>query len=671
MPSWRRRSILIAALVLAMAATARAQESERAVAEWVIRLGGSITPEGRAEPIRELEDLPPGDFQIVGIDLTGTQVVPEDLHHLSGLRRLKELFLPGPMWNEGAGSKRDSNDALAHLNTLLSLEKLHFSLHFLTNVNIQDKGLARLDSLTQLKELRLAQSKVTGSSLAPFVNLRSLDLSYSQVNDEGLQSLEGMKNLQRLLLQDTLVTDAGLRHLKDLTRLEELDLHGCRISGAGLAHLRGLTQLRKLNLLGATITDEGLDALSAMRGLQELNLYRSRVTNAGIEKLKSKKRLLSVDLRYTPVTRAGVNALRAVLPECHIVFLDSGGRAAAPAAGPKAPGKGDKAIADWVRRLGGTVKMSEGRVVTLSLAATAVTDSQLQALHGLSELRSLDLEGTEIGDLALRFVGRIPRLEDHEFPESLEELNLSHTSVSDAGLASFLNALRRLKLSHTNVRGVALGRLTTLEELDLSGAPVNDESAKQLAQLVNLRKLRLSYTDLTDAAYAGLKSLPRLEHLDLAGNDVGDKGLAEISSIASLTELNLSYGRLTDKGMEHLKPLQNLTWLELARTRVTDAGIASLTDLKNLAVLNLDDTKVTDKSLEVLKPLPRLQDLRLDGATITDAGVETLCAMTSLKSLNLYHTLVSEKGYQRLRQALPGCQIVYDRNSALPARRRS
>ena len=80
---------------------------------------------------------------------------------------------------------------------------------------------------------------------------------------------------------------------------------------------------------------------------------------------------------------------------------------------------------------------------------------------------------------------------------------------------------------------------------------------------------------------------------------------------------------------------------------------------------------MTDKSLEVLKPLPRLQDLRLDGATITDAGVETLCAMTSLKSLNLYHTLVSEKGYQRLRQALPGCQIVYDRNSALPARRRS
>src|SRR5213596_808005 len=230
MPGWRRRSILIAALVLALAATARAQESERAVAEWVIRLGGSITPEGRAEPIRELEDLPPGDFQIVGSDLTGTQVVPEDLHHLSGLRRLKELFLPGPMWNEGAGSKRDSNDALAFLNTLLSLEKLHFSLHFLTNVNIQDKGLARLDSLTQLKELRLAQSKVTGSSLAPFVNLRSLDLSYSQVNDEGLQSLEGMKNLQRLLLQDTLVTDAGLRHLKDLTRLEELDVHGCRIS---------------------------------------------------------------------------------------------------------------------------------------------------------------------------------------------------------------------------------------------------------------------------------------------------------------------------------------------------------------------------------------------------------------------------------------------------------
>lgn len=43
--------------------------------------------------------------------------------------------------------------------------------------------------------------------------------------------------------------------------------------------------------------------------------------------------------------------------------------------------------------------------------------------------------------------------------------------------------------------------------------------------------------------------------------------------------------------------------------------------------------------------------------------------MNSLKSLNLYHTLVSEKGYQDLQASLQSCNIVFDRDSALPNRR--
>ena len=205
---------------------------------------------------------------------------------------MRELYLPGPMWNEGAGSKRDSNEALEFLNPLKNLEKLHFSLHFLTNINLQDKGIARIHGLTQLKELRLAQTRLKGSSLAPFVNLRALDLSYSPIDDEGMKSLAGMKQLTRLVLRDTFITDAGLKHLEGLTELTELDLYGCRITNAGLAHLKNLTQMRKLNLLGAPLTDEGIEALANMEHLQELNLYRSRITNAGVDKLQRKKELL-------------------------------------------------------------------------------------------------------------------------------------------------------------------------------------------------------------------------------------------------------------------------------------------------------------------------------------------------------------------------------------------
>src|SRR2546427_11608328 len=93
---------------------------------------------------------------------------------------------------------------------------LHFSLHFLTNINVQDKGLAHLAKLTNLRELRLAQTKVKGKTLAPFVQLRYLDVSYTPFDDEGLASLAGMTQLSKLYLRDTYVTDDGLKHLSGL-----------------------------------------------------------------------------------------------------------------------------------------------------------------------------------------------------------------------------------------------------------------------------------------------------------------------------------------------------------------------------------------------------------------------------------------------------------------------
>ena len=76
-----------------------------------------------------------------------------------------------------------------------------------------------------------------------------------------------------------------------------------------------------------------------------------------------------------------------------------------------------------------------------------------------------------------------------------------------------------------------------------------------------------------------------------------------------------------------------------------------------------------DKGLQALQSLPRLKELSLDSAAISDAGVPILKAMSNLKRLNLYHTLVTEKGVKELKSVLPNCEIVFDRDSALPNRR--
>jgi hypothetical protein len=69
--------------------------------------------------------------------------------------------------------------------------------------------------------------------------------------------------------------------------------------------------------------------------------------------------------------------------------------------------------------------------------------------------------------------------------------------------------------------------------------------------------------------------------------------------------------------------------------------------------------------------MPSLENLSLDTANITDAALASLTQMRGLKRLNLYHTTVTDAAFEKLKAALPNCTIVYDRESALPNRRKS
>jgi len=85
----------------------------------------------------------------------------------------------------------------------------------------------------------------------------------------------------------------------------------------------------------------------------------------------------------------------------------------------------------------------------------------------------------------------------------------------------------------------------------------------------------------------------------------------------------------------------------------------------------LNYTGATDEALPRLAAMPALAELYLATAAVTDKGVEALAGMPRLTHLNLYHTLVTEAGEAKLQQALKGCRIVFDRESALPTRRGS
>lgn len=111
-------------------------------------------------------------------------------------------------------------------------------------------------------------------------------LQSSDVTDQSLVSLEGLKNIYSLNLGKSKITDAGLAHIAGLTTLNRLYLQETKITDKGLVHLKGLRDLVYLNLYGTAVTDQGLVNLAGLSNLKNLYVWQTKVTEAGIDKLK-------------------------------------------------------------------------------------------------------------------------------------------------------------------------------------------------------------------------------------------------------------------------------------------------------------------------------------------------------------------------------------------------
>src|SRR5205807_9494256 len=178
--------------------------------------------------------------------------------------------------------------------------------------------------------------------------------------------------------------------------------------------------------LGAQATDASMDVLAGMEHLQAVNLYRTRITNSGVARLQALKELTDIDLRYSRVTSNGVEALRASLPNAKVQFAGSS-TVRPKTAGSAAPAANTgKAIAAWVKAMGGSAEMDGERLKAIDLSSTSVSDAQLSHLSGLTGLEKLSLEVTQVGDLGIASL---------EHLTGLKELNLNQTTISDAGLA--------------------------------------------------------------------------------------------------------------------------------------------------------------------------------------------------------------------------------------------
>lgn len=163
------------------------------------------------------------------LDVSSCEITDHGLKHLEKLGKLEDL---------GLNDTKITGAGLRHLSHLPKLRELH-----LVGVALDDAGLVHLAELNGLEVLWLggSQSRITDAGLeqlAKLIRLRHLSLSGSAVTARGIEQLAALTNLETLYLEDSDIGDEVIPALGGLKGLKGLNLSGTRFTPAGIRQLQ-------------------------------------------------------------------------------------------------------------------------------------------------------------------------------------------------------------------------------------------------------------------------------------------------------------------------------------------------------------------------------------------------------------------------------------------------
>ena len=202
----------------------------------------------------------------------------------------------------------------------------------------------------------------------------------------------------------------------------------------------------------------------------------------------------------------------------------------------------------------------------------------------------------------------------------------------------------------------SVGRIT---EVDLVGSWVSDDDLTRIGALLDLRKIDLSHTKISDLGFAHLRPLKNVVYLNcFYCSYITDGGVAFLKDWVNLEYLNVRGSEVTSRVFEHLAKMKNLRTLDVGFSRVNDDGFDALASLEHLEELHIGGDKMTGLALPSLRLLSSLKRLDVNGSQRTDSGrwglmltdvnVESIGALTQLESLNIGGAIVSDVGMKAL-----------------------
>ncbi|MGE0323677.1 MAG: hypothetical protein AB7S68_15305 [Polyangiaceae bacterium] len=311
------------------------------------------------------------------------------LPDLGKLRNLEELELPGsyqlgkrvvgltPHLSRLSMKGTLGEDAFPHLLRLIGLRTLRTGGF---DVPVP------LDRFPQLEELTYPLTDATLPALARLEHLETLHIVNCDVSDEAVAGLAKLSRLKRVTINACRPSEALMSQIAALPQLESFE--GQSLSAADALPLRSATRLTSLRLPFLSYGSELDELLKSKPHLKELDLGFSRLPPEVLDTLLELKDLEYLDITSAEFFEGNISGL-SELKKLRVL------RARATAVG-------DYDLRNWVEGL------SELR--ELDLFGTEVTASDVSELIPASKLRWLRLPDHAVNKDTVAQLNRIPSL---------------------------------------------------------------------------------------------------------------------------------------------------------------------------------------------------------------------------------------------------------------------
>jgi hypothetical protein len=268
-----------------------------------------------------------------------------------------------------------------------------------------------------------------------------------------------------------------------------------------------------------------------------------------------------------------------------------------------------------------------------TLEVVEINECQRQPIPILDEVARLPL----LRELTLNHV----TIADEELVELADCKNLEFIELSLVGFTGDgLKHIAHLPIERLIVRGHTLTaegvkhilNMQELRELELFVPSLNSVDIPILANLPKLRMLKLLRLQCNYRVDGGLKCLAGLDHLEdfeLSGGHISKRVFDCVGRLANLKRLRISNSNVNDEGLLAITSLKKLEWLRLDGCQaLSEDALLTIAQLSNLRDITLDGTVIRGSKLTAIAEMPELKRIEIRGKDLDES------AITAFQSMN-------------------------------------